>query len=265
MLFSIAGLIAIFHASRSGYFEREASQQRQNLPGGMRYGTTHRAPKTPPALSGDCAHQDKTRGNAPSSLDRERQLAAKRELSFEELHKALAGAKKQQEAEAERKAEEQKRQRAAVLSSEQCLNMTPSDLYDALVRRSREIAELLAWAKKHLGSVDDYMLRHMQRNTSGSIESVLNLRRLLDALTLRLSEVEDFLNHCQQSFDVKKAQHLLLAPLKITEDSLNALISADPLPPLRPSEWYPTVVSLLRRITRRRSIYKALKIELPPE
>lgn len=130
-----------------------------------------------------------------------------------------------------------------------------------LRKRCEEISELIEVSKKHLSTVDSRMMKNLSKNTSGSIQGVVNVRRIVTALEKRRREIADFLAQPEMG-DLATAERLYHGELQIEEDSLTSLLSADPLPPIKPSEWRPTLATLFKRISRRRSIFKGVKFNL---
>ena len=135
-------------------------------------------------------------------------------------------------------------------------------MHEKLRQRRQEIIGLIDKSKEHLGAVDDYMMRNLGRNTSGCIQAVVNVQRILTALEKRMSEIDSVLAQSQIQ-DPAYAQFLLNGELRIEADSLTSLINSDPLPPLKPIEWRATLTALFTRISRRRSIFKGFKFRSP--
>ena len=123
--------------------------------------------------------------------------------------------------------------------------------------RAREISALIGKSQQHLAAIDDYMIKHLNKNTSGSIQAVIDIRRIVTALEKRLSEIDAVLR--ETAFDRDYALFLLNGELIIDEDSLSKLISQQPIAPLKPSEWSAELGRLFAHVSRRRSLFKALK------
>ncbi len=181
--------------------------------------------------------------------------------SFELLAATLAAGKKKtapEPAPAEVNAADEQKGATGAAAGDAAQN--DDDLRRRLVVRREEIALLLRRSREYLEPIDDYMLKHLTRNTAGSIQAVVDIRRIVAALEIRLREIEDFLS-AGETADPAQGDFLLNGALDVGQDSLNNLISQQPIGPLKPVDWSPVLKQLFARISRRRSIFKALKIK----
>lgn len=121
-----------------------------------------------------------------------------------------------------------------------------------------EMLSLIARAHGHLAVVDETMLKHLNRNTHTSIEAVLNIRRIVEALERRLTEANALLA-AEESFDIAAAQHLVYDDLMVDHDATKDLLGAAAMQPMKRSDWKPMLASLFRHISRRRTIFRGRK------
>ncbi len=214
-------------------------------------------------------HQrNRSAGSAGTSLrtgpaaTREVQTRPGSQDSFELLAATLAAGKKKSAPEApapdEVNAADGQREATGAAAGDAAQN--DDDLRRRLVVRREEISLLLRRSREYLEPIDDYMLKHLTRNTAGSIQAVVDIRRIVAALEIRLREIEDFLS-AGEAADPAHGDFLLNGALEVGQDSLNNLISQQPIGPLKPVDWSPILKQLFARIGRRRSIFKALKIK----
>lgn len=80
--------------------------------------------------------------------------------------------------------------------------------------------------------------------SSGGSEALSITQRILRTLENRLNEVEKLLKRGSEE-DIIEAKRLLSSNLQDDKNSINNIISADPVPELAPEEWMPAINKLI--------------------
>lgn len=131
-----------------------------------------------------------------------------------------------------------------------------TELYSSLTEKRDEFSKLLAECSVELGRFDYGVLKTLERNSPGSVEGVVTARKIFHALERRVKDIEHFLN-AQGTIDPEKGKVLLLGDLEVKEENqLTTLFKSAPVPPIKISEVEFQLRVLLKRITRRRSIFR---------
>lgn len=136
------------------------------------------------------------------------------------------------------------------------------DELQASLEAQRDLfARLLGEADRELSKFDYSVLKTLERNSPGSIQGVLTAKKVYNALELRHKEIERFLRSLPIS-DPEKGRQLLLGDLEIPEDKqLTSVFRAPPIPPVKIAEIEFQMRVLLKRISRRRSIFRARSVD----
>lgn len=130
------------------------------------------------------------------------------------------------------------------------------ELEAALDSKRTEISALLAEAGTELSRFDVGVLKTLERNSPGSVEGVVIARKIFNALEQRSKEIERFLGSLPIT-NPEKGKQLLLGDLHIPEDNkLTALFQTKPIPPIKMTEVEFQLRVFLKRISRRRSIFR---------
>jgi len=131
-----------------------------------------------------------------------------------------------------------------------------SELYESLIQKREEFVKLLAETGVELGRFDYSVLKTLERNSPGSVEGVVTARKIHHALEHRVSEINHFLD-TQGTVDPEKGKMLLHGDLEIREENqLTSLFKSTPVPPIKISEVDFQLRVLMKRISRRRSIFR---------
>jgi hypothetical protein len=77
--------------------------------------------------------------------------------------------------------------------------------------------------------------------------SLITARRILSAIDRRVAEVESMIQS-RSSIKTIDAFELLNHELSVIEDCVESLIASEPIPPLQPEAWIPSVVTLLESV-----------------
>lgn len=97
-------------------------------------------------------------------------------------------------------------------------------------------------------------------STSGS-EALSITQRILRTLENRLNEIETLLKRGSED-DIKEAKRLLSSNLQDDKNSMNNVISADPVPELAPEEWMPAINKLIDSMDKELTRVEKLSGEL---
>jgi hypothetical protein len=136
------------------------------------------------------------------------------------------------------------------------------ELYNALEAKRAEIAALLAESGKELSRFDTRVLKTLERNSPGSVEGVVIARKIYTALEVRCKEIEHFLSSLPIT-NPEKGQQLLHGDLEIPDaNKLTSVFKTRPIPPIKMSEVGFQLKVFLKRISRRRSIFRGNMIEV---
>jgi hypothetical protein len=131
------------------------------------------------------------------------------------------------------------------------LRLLGDSSYRSLYRRLRnanaEIIELINVAKENMTRVEREMVSHSIVVTPRATECLGAARRIIRALERRSSDVSGLIESGDK-FDLLDAEELIRKKLIIADNAYEALIDADPIPPLDYTEWYPTLVKLFETL-----------------
>jgi hypothetical protein len=279
VVLGVVGLLIIgrFYQLGSRAKEEVSNHEAQGLPGSKRFATqsASAALKANPPSTGATFGASQSIA-APARHTMQPGSGVRKEKDdFEMLAKSLAAANKSRNEEKENAAgggpsvSAQERFNIPIRQGEQSSLVPPmadilvsgegrNEMFERLQIRKSEITALIEKSKRHLGTVDDYMMKHLSKNTTGSIQAVVDIRRILSALEKRLAEINAVIVQPTIT-DVEHATYLINGDLIIEADSLNTLMSQEPMPPLKPAEWSVVLGQLFVRVSRRRSIFKGLK------
>ncbi len=130
------------------------------------------------------------------------------------------------------------------------------ELQMALEEKREQFQRLLTEAAEELNRFDYNVLKTLEKNSPGSIEGVLVARKIFVALDHRVKEIDTFLVSAPIT-NPKKGWQLLLGDLEIHEDhQLTSVFPSPTVPPVKISEVEFHLKVLLKRISRRKSIFK---------
>ena len=82
-----------------------------------------------------------------------------------------------------------------------------------------------------------------------TMDSLSTARRILRPLSTTVASARELV-HSGTSVDLIDADELLSRKLIIVESAMDSLIGAEPVPPLSPDEWIPTISRLLEEVER---------------
>ena len=130
------------------------------------------------------------------------------------------------------------------------------ELTRSLQEKKDRFTTLLVECHSELNRFDYSVLKRLEKNTPGSVEGVVTARKIYDAVEHRVKEIERFLSS-QPIIDLEKGRTLLLGDIEVAEDNqLTSVFTAPPVPPIKISEVEFQMRVLLKRISRRRSIFR---------
>lgn len=131
------------------------------------------------------------------------------------------------------------------------------ELCRSLQEKKDRFTTLLVECQGELGRFDYSVLKRLEKNNPGSVEGVLAARKIYDAVEHRVKDIERFLAS-QPIIDLDKGRALLLSDIEAQEDNqLTSLFPAPPIQPIKISEVEFQLRVLLKRISRRRSIFRS--------
>lgn len=110
--------------------------------------------------------------------------------------------------------------------------------------RVNQINMLISTSYNHLKRFEEEMVSHAGVMTPRAIDCTAVLKRILKALELRASHVQDLVASGDK-IDLFDAYELLNKRLKVSTSALDSLIDSDPVPDLEPAEWAPAIEKLL--------------------
>jgi uncharacterized membrane protein len=123
------------------------------------------------------------------------------------------------------------------------------DLRAEVVEEAKELAKFLSRYMEEVQECERTINRFDVALSRSSRDQLSVLRRVVSGLQMRFHEVNELLS-TGKSLDVMLAQELLQKDLSMNGDSLSLVLDREPLPPLPPGYWEPTVESNLRAIQR---------------
>ena len=131
------------------------------------------------------------------------------------------------------------------------------ELTRSLQEKKDRFTTLLIECHGELNRFDYSVLKRLEKNTPGSVEGVVTAKKVYDAVEHRVKEIERFLSS-QPIIDLEKGRTLLLEDIEVAEDNqLTSVFTAPPVPPIKISEVEFQMRVLLKRISRRRSIFRS--------
>lgn len=145
--------------------------------------------------------------------------------------------------------------RAITTSSHVNSPVFKDEMLIALDQLRKQLCDLIALGNKELSRFDMSVLKTLERNNPGSIEGVVTARKILSAVETRAREVDRFLTSLPIT-DMAWGQTLLTGDLEVPDDKLTATFKSNPIPPIKVSEVDFHLRVLLKRISRRRSIFR---------
>ncbi len=128
-----------------------------------------------------------------------------------------------------------------------CGDRSTKEIKRDVKRQIKELANFTESAKVRI--------RGLQTNTQ-TYDAIVRPRdkaalatanRILSAIDRRIDKVEEMINS-RSSIKTIDAYELLNEDLSVIEDCVESLIGDDPIPPLPPEEWIPSVVTLLESV-----------------
>lgn len=130
----------------------------------------------------------------------------------------------------------------------------------SLEEQHKSFLGLVAQAQKELSRFDVHVLKSLERNQPGSVEGVLIARKILSAIETRVKDIERVL--AAKHFDVGRGHQLLVTDLEIPDDKLTSLFKTKHIEPIKIAEVEFHLKVLLKRIGRRRSIFRGPMIDV---
>lgn len=134
------------------------------------------------------------------------------------------------------------------------------ELRITLEAQHKSFTNLMAQAQKELGRFDVHVLKSLERNQQGSVDGVLVARKIMSAVETRIKDIEKILGASR--FDMGKAILLANAELEIPDDKLTSTFKTKHIEPIKITEVEFHLRVLLKRIGRRRSIFKGPMTDL---
>ncbi|MCB0324684.1 MAG: hypothetical protein KDD69_13975 [Bdellovibrionales bacterium] len=121
------------------------------------------------------------------------------------------------------------------------------ELRKDLKRQIDELYSFVAESQTRIQELETRTMRHAGVIRPRGINSLGAARRIVAAIRRRADEVNALLS-TRNKYDLIDAHELLCQELDVTENAVDSLIGADPIPTLRPEEWLPTVSSLCEQV-----------------
>lgn len=128
--------------------------------------------------------------------------------------------------------------------SDRELRRTMREQNDALLQLVRESDALIRGMETDLG-------RCSLKLSARGLDCLAMARRIVRALDRRTSEIQELLSS-DNGIDLIDAEELSRKKLIIGESAMDSLISSDPVPPLAPEEWVPSLKRIFGEIENER-------------
>ena len=110
-----------------------------------------------------------------------------------------------------------------------------------------ELGSFIDFANEKIQKLDDQVRFHAGGIRPIGRECLGQSKRILEALAERIREVNNLLNS-KNSLDLIEADELIQEDLVLNANTVNSLIGTEPIPPIAPEQWIPTVNRLLDKV-----------------
>ncbi len=124
---------------------------------------------------------------------------------------------------------------------------TNSELRRSLKAQQSALAHLVAEGDEIIRQTETDLSKCALKISSRGIDCLSMARRIIRALDRRLSEIDTFMG-TGNAVDLIDADELFRKKLVIADNCLDALIGSDPIPPLAPEEWAPSLKRLFEEV-----------------
>ena len=111
---------------------------------------------------------------------------------------------------------------------------------------NRELSNLVGLVRsseERLRYSESLIVNQISQTTSASINAVNASRRIIRALQKRLNKIDALLAQKDQT-SLEEAKHLIRKDLVVASDPIHALVSEQPIPPIKSTEWRPVLEQL---------------------
>ncbi len=117
------------------------------------------------------------------------------------------------------------------------------ELKKDLKKQISELYHFVSDVEKRISDLESTTMTHAGAIRPNGITSLTTARRIARAIARRADDVSTLLTS-RNKYNLIDAHELLSKPLRVTENAMDALIGADPIPALEPEEWFQTVEAL---------------------
>ena len=124
-----------------------------------------------------------------------------------------------------------------------------------LHQQVKELDSFVQDACARVRQIEADLSRNVVQLRPRTLDSLSMARRILRPLSQLVSDVKDLVRSGNK-IDVIDADEMLRRKLVIVENAMDALIGADPVPPLAPEEWVPTITRLLGEVEEEFRLYQ---------
>ena len=116
-----------------------------------------------------------------------------------------------------------------------------------LVSQNTQLLQMVRESNAQIATLEGDLGRCALKLSARGLDCLSIARRVVRSLEQRSEEIEDLLRS-GSSVDLIDAEELSRKKLIISENAMDSLIGADPVPPLAPEEWMPSLKKLFSEI-----------------
>jgi hypothetical protein len=136
------------------------------------------------------------------------------------------------------------------------------ELRSSLEARVQEYSQILIESAKELSRFDLGVLRTLEKNSPGSAEGVIIAMKLHHAIERRVEDISQLLQTLGP-IPTEEGQALLFGDiLTPNDDQLSTMFNINPIPPMKSSEAGFHMRVMIKRVARRRSIFRGASEDL---
>ncbi len=127
------------------------------------------------------------------------------------------------------------------------MNSANVGLWTEVERAADQLVRVITTTRVKLTSIERDVIDRMASVSQDGQRCLSAARRILRAVETRLNTINSYIQHGSEG-DLRAAARLAHAPLILSNDSVNKLISEDDIPPIELGSVQPTLEHLLARI-----------------
>lgn len=124
-----------------------------------------------------------------------------------------------------------------------------------LRQQVKELDQFVQDAATRVRQIETDLARNVVQLRPRTLDSLSMARRILRPLAQLVGDAKELIRSGNK-IDIIDADEMLRRKLVIVENAMDALIGADPVPPLAPEEWVPTITRLLGEVEEELRLYQ---------